>query len=257
MTATGYIPLQVRPDKKGLRLRLQVSRAAWITCLLPFTGFVFCVVWSLMYNFEDSTFTHCKVENFLPSISAAIGNYKTQRFVWGTAIAIHAVPRFVFAALYRQYYREILNTKAQRLATLACVLNVMENLALIGLTFITSAYNYSIHEKCFMAFMVTSELYMTLTCYLVWRERRLPADNVEARALRYKFQLVAINMTSFAVAGYFFIRHNRHCEPYIYSAFAFFEYIVVLTNMAFHTTAVLDFHGRYVTVDRDGFETSS
>lgn len=86
-----------------------------------------------------------QVQNFLPSISAAIGNYRTQRFVWGTAIAIHAIPRFIFAAIYRQYYRDVLNDKAQKLATLACVLNVIENIALIGLTFINSAYNYGIN----------------------------------------------------------------------------------------------------------------
>ncbi|CAH1408203.1 unnamed protein product [Nezara viridula] len=254
MSGTGYLPLH--PPKKGFILRLPVSKAAWITCLLPFTSFVFCIIWSLMYNFEDSTFTHCKVQNFLPSISAAIGNYKTQRFVWGTAIAIHALPRFMFAAIYRQYYRDVLTEKAQKLATTACILNVIENLALIGLTFITSAYNYAIHEKCFMAFMVTSELYMALTCFLLTKSRKLPADNVESRSLRYKYQLIAINMTSFAAAGYFFIRHNRHCEPYVYSAFAFFEYIVVLTNMAFHITASLDFHSRQLVIDENGLDIS-
>lgn len=55
---------------------------------------------------------------------------------------------------------------------------------------------------------------MALTCYLLSRERKKPPDNVESRALRYKYQLIAINMVSFAAAGYFFIRHNRHCEPY-------------------------------------------
>lgn len=251
---TGYLPLY--HQKKGFILRLPVSKAAWITCLLPFTSFLFCIIWSLMYNFEDSTFTHCKVENFLPSISAAIGNYRTQRFVWGTAIAIHAIPRFMFAAIYRQYYRDVLNDKAQKLATTACILNVIENVALIGLTFITSAYNYAIHEKCFMAFMITSELYMALTCYLLTKQRKRPADNVEARSLRYKYQLIAINMTSFAAAGYFFIRHNRHCEAYVYSAFAFFEYIVVLTNMAFHITASLDFHSRELVIDENGLDIS-
>jgi len=255
MSGTGYLPLHHRP-KKGFVLRVPLRKVVWITCSLPFTSFVFCVVWSLMYNFEDSTFTHCKVQNFLPSVSAAIGNYKTQRFVWGTAIAIHAGPRFFFTGLYRTYYRDILNAKSQNLASVACLLNIIENIALFLLTFINSAYNYAIHEKCFMTFMITSELYMALTCYLMKKKRMIPPSNVESRSLRYKIQLIVINMTSFAAAGYFFIRHNRYCEPYIYSAFAFFEYIVVLTNMAFHSTASLDFHSRFLTIDENGFETS-
>lgn len=44
--------------------------------------------------------------------------------------------------MYRRYYKDVLNKKAQRLATVACILNIVENVALIGLTFIPSAYNY-------------------------------------------------------------------------------------------------------------------
>ncbi|KAG8323259.1 Post-GPI attachment to proteins factor 2 [Homalodisca vitripennis] len=141
VNTTGYLPLNYR-QSKGFVVRIPFEKLAWSTCLLPLSSFVFCVIWSLLYNFDDSTFTHCKVPNFLPSISAAIGNYRTQRFVWGTAIAVHAGPRFLFTSMYRQYYKDILNNGAQKLASVACFLNVVENVALIGLTFIPSAYNY-------------------------------------------------------------------------------------------------------------------
>lgn len=255
MITSGYLPLN-RRQKKGFVFQVAIPNLAWTTCLLPLSSFVFCVVWSLLYNFEDSTFTHCKVPNFLPSISAAIGNYKTQRLVWGAAIAMHAVPRFLFTTIYRRYYRDVLNTRAQRWANVAIALNIIENVALIGLTFIPSAYNYAIHEKCFMTFMVTSELYMVLTCVILTRFRKQPADNVESRSLRLKYQLLAINMVSFALAGYFFIRHNLYCEPGVYSLFALCEYVVVLTNMAFHMTASWDFHGRVVIVDQYGIDLS-
>jgi len=70
-----------------------------------------------------------------------------------------------------------------------------------------------VHERCFVTFMVTSELYMMLTCYLLRSMRRSPPDNIEARSLRIKYQLLAVNVTSFALAIYFFIRHNSYCEP--------------------------------------------
>jgi hypothetical protein len=70
-----------------------------------------------------------------------------------------------------------------------------------------------VHERCFVTFMVTSELYMILTCYLLRSMRRSPPDNIEARSLRIKYQLLAVNLISFAMAIYFFIRHNSYCEP--------------------------------------------
>lgn len=71
----------------------------------------------------------------------------------------------------------------------------------------------AIHEKCFMTFMVTSELYMVLTCVLLTRYRAQPPSNVESKSLRLKYQLLGINVVSFVLAGYFFIRHNLYCEP--------------------------------------------
>lgn len=67
-----------------------------------------------------------------------------------------------------------------------------------------------VHERCFVTFMVTSELYMILTCYLLRSMRRSPPDNIEARSLRIKYQLLAVNLMSFAMAVYFFIRHNSY-----------------------------------------------
>ena len=69
-----------------------------------------------------------------------------------------------------------------------------------------------VHERCFVTFMVTSELYMMLTCYLLRCMRCKPPNNIEARSLRIKYQLLAVNLMSFAMAVYFFIRHNSYCE---------------------------------------------
>lgn len=63
---------------------------------------------------------------------------------------MHAVPRFLFTTIYRRYYRDVLNNRAQRWANVAIALNVIENVALIGLTFIPSAYNYGVYRVPFL-----------------------------------------------------------------------------------------------------------
>nr|CAD7411014.1 unnamed protein product [Timema poppensis] len=163
-------------------------------------------------------------------------------------------PRFLIARMYYKYYQSVLYHWIHFLAAIACWLNVAENLALVGLTFISSSENYSVHEKCFMMFMVTSELYMMLTCYLLRSMRCQPPDNVETRSLRIKYQLLVVNVISFALAAYCFLRHNWYCEPGVYSLFSLCEYVVVLTNMGFHMTASWDFHGRELLVWLPGFQ---
>lgn len=250
VTMRDYLPLYHK--QKGFSIRIPFGKFAWFTVSLPLGSFIFCIIWSILFHLQRSTYTHCQVTNVFPSISAAIGMNSPQRYVWKTAIAVHAFPRFVVAWMYLKHNHSKLQPGAYCISKWIFVLNIIENIALVGLTFISSSDNYDIHEKCFVTFMITSELYMLLTCYSMKKKRRILADNVEAKSLRVKFKLFGINVISFASAAYFFYRHNSFCEPYIYSIFALCEYVVVLTNMAFHMTAYWDFHDRSLVVASDG-----
>ncbi|KAG8223591.1 hypothetical protein J437_LFUL004112 [Ladona fulva] len=251
-SSESYIPLYHKDvDVQGRTCKLSFGKLAWTTVLLPLTSFVFCVIWSVLYDFEEATFTHCanmeietvaftkmlfsfiQVPNFLPSISAAIGSFYPQIYVWDLSIALHAAPRLLVASMYYKYYLSVLSPLSYALARMACWLNVVENFALIGLSFISSANNYYYHEKCFITFMVTSEIYMMLTCYLLKKKRSIPPSNIESLSLRVKWKLLLINMTSFITAGYLFLRHNWYCEPWGESYF-FFKSIVKKSILYMH-----------------------
>lgn len=57
-------------------------------------------------------------------------------------------------------------------------------------------------------------------------------------------------------ATYFFFRHNSHCEPYIYTLFALSEYIIVLSNIYFHSLAYYDLGNLYFAIISDGRKES-
>lgn len=72
------------------------------------------------------------------------------------------------------------------------------------------------HKICFMIFIATSELYMATT-YVVNKNGRKVHSKlkpIELRSLRYKRNLCIVNVVSFMIAGYCFLRHNAKCEPY-------------------------------------------
>ncbi|XP_033741999.1 post-GPI attachment to proteins factor 2-like isoform X2 [Pecten maximus] len=219
-----------------------------IVLSLPLFGFAFCVIWSLINNFESSTATHCRVANYLPSISSAIGGYTPQRYVWRICVALHCSPRLMVAVAYYNFHTQVhvgqKNSLYQSLSALTSLLHILENLALVGLSFISSSENHGAHEKLFVTFMVTSLLYMLLSCILFKWGRTANGINMsvkERTSFNYKVGLFLFNIISFLIAVYLFIRHNAYCEPGIYSQFALCEYMVVVSNILFHGTAILDF----------------
>lgn len=96
-------------------------------------------------SFHCPLWFNLQVPNYLPSISAAIGGYVPQRNVWRICIALHAFPRFLIACAYFHYHMQFLVEKWKRcytiLAGLCTLLHVVENFALVVLTYISSLEN--------------------------------------------------------------------------------------------------------------------
>ena len=110
-----------------------LSKLAIITTALPLGAFVFCIGLSLISNFNESTSTHCKVKNYLPSISASIGSFSPQKYAWRIAIALHSSPRYFISYIHYLLWHN---------SSSALVFNVLEISSLIGLSFISSVENF-------------------------------------------------------------------------------------------------------------------
>lgn len=65
-----------------------------------------------------------------------------------------------------------------------------------------------------MTFICTSELNMLISSILLKKGRvtKTVMTKIEVKSLKYKIYLTVFNMSSFAIAGYCFVRHNAYCE---------------------------------------------
>lgn len=237
-----------------MELSISISIMTGITVSLPLTGFAFCLLWSVFVDFEAATFTHCEVDQIAPSISSVIGGFTPQKQVWNTCIGISSTPRILLAVLYFRYFQERLavGRRTSKLVTFNFVLNVIENLSLLGLSFVSSSEIFVLHKIFFFTFMVTSMMSMVLTMGFLYRKCGFqPRTQQERRSLSYKTQLVKVIFSGAALMVYFYWRHNEYCEPYVYSLFAMCEYTIVLCNMAYHGMGYYDFHDKYVRVVTD------
>ncbi|XP_061659674.1 post-GPI attachment to proteins factor 2 isoform X1 [Syngnathoides biaculeatus] len=217
--------------------------------LLPVAGLLLSLFISIIYHFEEVNYTHCHVSNYLPSISAAISRVP-ELYIWRFCIGLHSAPRFLLAATYFSFYRNCFAARLPELllSWLAFVCNLAENCGLLLLTYVASTEIYTIHKGAFLTFIVSSQLYMLITCRLWYLIKTHHLNQEERTSYRWKVRLLLFNLSCCGAAAYFFRRHNVHCEAGMYTLFALFEYLVVFSNMAFHTTSILDFGKEFVMV---------
>ncbi|XP_028823531.1 acyltransferase PGAP2 [Denticeps clupeoides] len=236
-------------DRDKHLIRLPFTHFAVATVCLPLIGLVTCITTSLALHFNEATYTHCQVSNYLPSISAAI-SLTPERYIWRLCIGLHSAPRFLVAAAYFSFYRGRLAGRLldQLLSVLVLLSSLAENVGLLLLTYVSSTEDYALHKSGFIVFLGGSIVHMLLTCRLWQVIRRFSLSTEEVTSFRNKVRCLVCSATCCALALYFFRRHNKYCEAGVYTFFALCEYLVVLSNMAFHMTAFWDFGNKEVTV---------
>lgn len=141
-----------------------------------------------------------------------------------------------------------LSSKYRIHVEVASVCNVLEVLSLLMLSFAPSREDFKMHKNSFACFLTASSVYMLLTFWLFnfkWIRERTEA---EKHGQYLKKLLVKANVICILVALYLYYRHNKYCEPGMYSIFSIFEYGVVLTNMGYHWTSYYDFYDRMLQV---------
>lgn len=238
--------------------RIPFRHAIRIVLFLPFFAFVFAVVWAVCTDYEKAVNVLCtkddnrKVRNYLPSLSAATGDFPISQALWTICIVIHAPPRFLFGSMYLKYFEAIVPPSYQQWAFLAWVISVLEVLGLVGLSVITSRQNLTFHAICFATFLISSELYMLLQCILQSSRMKTKSQGpscMEAKSLTIKKCLTKTVVLCTGILIYTYFRHETYCEEGIYTIFAAVEYVIILSNMMFHGCSYWDFYDRVIVID--------
>lgn len=221
--------------------------------LTTISAFFSCIIISIKNNWIQSTETHCHVPNYLPSISAAIGGYSPQKYIWRIAIAAQSSPRILFAYINLQHnlaqqFHSVDHVLYPLLCKLTFFVLVTENVALVQLTYVSSIDWFLVHKLGFTLFVICSVLHQLLHIYVCTLSVHKNEDPYERRLIRRKKIITFCHLSSLASAMYCYWRHNEYCESGVYTLFALFEYLVVASNIYFHYTFAYDFDGARLNI---------
>jgi hypothetical protein len=79
-------------------------------------------------------------------------------------------------------------------------------------------------------------------------ESKLPLCFQGEHSYQYKVFTSIGAVISLGLVIYFYIRHNKYCEPGIYSLFALSEYMLITCNFLFYSTLYYDFKSGILTL---------
>lgn len=233
-----------------------------LIAVCPFAAFSGCLLLTLWLHYEQAVSTHCGVPNWLPSLSAAVA-YAPECYVWRFFIGIQGTPRMGLAFASKNFllssghwpspFRPWFLWACQ----FACALNIGEIIFLLLLTCISSIENHDIHVFCFIIFANCAILHMLMNTWLYHLSGRRRSSKLGQLSFHYKFVCTIGSVVSLLLALYFFYRHNRYCEPGVYTLFALAEYSLIVFNVLFHSTLYYDFHSRAFSLATAAFTSSN
>jgi len=212
-------------------------------------SFVLCLAIALTYHRETTTWTHCNVENWLPSFSAVIGQHFPEIAIWRIGVSILILQRLIDIGIYYNLHKATIpssysNPLNHHRLVLYQTLNVVrgffafaEVASLAMLTYVSSNEMFSVHQMGFIGF-VLGALANCILQLVLFRMKPASRANLPGQITSYdlKVKTFCLQLAATVGATYTYIRHEQYCEPGMYSLFALCEYTLIMSNIFFHLT---------------------
>ncbi|EPE02575.1 calcofluor white hypersensitive protein [Ophiostoma piceae UAMH 11346] len=167
-------------------------------------------------------------QEWFPSVSATIGDRFPERSFFMFFIAITSGPRFALVGLWY-----LLTAKpGHSLPKTVGYFGVFRTITCGGWTFVTSTDNHDWHDIFMISYLVAT---------IPWMFGCITLSPANATAVKYRKYVAGAFFGAIVPLVYFFIQHKVHRVPGAYTTYAFFEWSLVLFDVAFDAVTALDF----------------
>ncbi|KAF7196194.1 Protein CWH43 [Pseudocercospora fuligena] len=206
-----------------------ISHAHTATAYAAFFGAFIVGVWLHYHKIVQNEHFGYPIEWF-PSVSATIGDRYPERSVFQVFIAICSGPRFALVFLWYC----LANRPGSTLPKFIAGVGVFRTLTCGGWTYITSTDDHDWHDIFMIGYLVAT---------LPWTIGCIALSPPNPQAIKYRKYLAGTFFGTLIPLVYFFIQHKVHRVPGAYTIYAFFEWSLVLLDVAFDAVTAMDFNG--------------
>ncbi|RMZ90266.1 hypothetical protein DV736_g2533, partial [Chaetothyriales sp. CBS 134916] len=203
---------------------------SWAHTVVAYSAFIgaFIVGVSLHYRKIVQNEYYGYPDEWFPSVSATIGDRYPERSVFMVFIAITSGPRFALCALW--YF--LTRRPGSNLPAIIAGIGIFRTFTCGGWTYVTSTDDHDWHDIFMISYLVAT-LPWTLGC--------LALSPPNPQAIRYRKILASLFFGTLVPLIYFFIQHKVHKIAGAYTIYAFFEWALILFDVAFDAVTALDF----------------
>ncbi|KIW43877.1 uncharacterized protein PV06_04933 [Exophiala oligosperma] len=203
---------------------------SWAHTVVAYAAFIgaFIVGVSLHYHKIVQNEHYGYPDEWFPSVSSTIGDRYPERSVFMVFIAITSGPRFALVGLWYMLTRRP-NTS---LPGIIAATGLFRTLTCGGWTYVTSTDDHDWHDIFMISYLVAT-LPWTLGC--------LALSPPNPTAIRYRKILASLFFGTLVPLVYWFIQHKVHKRAGAYTIYSFFEWSLILFDVAFDAVTAIDF----------------
>ncbi|KAI5282219.1 hypothetical protein KEM54_002901 [Ascosphaera aggregata] len=185
------------------------------------------VVQNQYYGYPDEWF---------PSVSATIGDRYPERSFFQIFIAITSGPRFALVLLW---YLLMARPSCAKGAKFIAAVGLFRTFTCGGWTYITSTDDHDWHDIFMISYLVAT-IPWTFGCIMLGPKN--------SQSQKYRKIFAGLFFGTIIPLVYFFIQHKVHRVAGAYTTYAFFEWFLVLFDVAFDSVTAIDFAGFEIVV---------
>ncbi|KAI5859843.1 Frag1/DRAM/Sfk1 family-domain-containing protein [Durotheca rogersii] len=228
-------------DKEGGNevASINAKWVSWAHTVFAYTAFLSALFVGIRLHYHKIVQNefHGYPDEWFPSVSATIGDRYPERSFFMIFIALTSGPRFALVTLW--YLLAARPGKA--LPKFVAGVGLFRTLTCAGWTYVTSTDDHDRHDIFMISYLVAT---------IPWTAGCIALSSPNTISIRYRKYLAGAFFGAIPPMVYFYIQHKVHRVAGAYTVYSFFEWSLVLFDVAFDAVTALDFE-KFEIVVRD------